>query len=346
MNIAKPSFYMILCTVLRLYAPTQIQLWYTTKNQYGMPRLAKDCVVRFEDHLPADKSIWLPSGDCDKLPECQEFIDKVAEHHEACKTEGDCCETMKTCFPTAPGFDVSYYQTAGNVIGFFMSMLALTIFENFMTKWAVRKAFWMTTVWYLGAGVLQMIMYERWNHQLFGSNPGDPDTPWADLLFYVVGGMALENLLYMLDFLPSCVLIGKLCPKNMEATIFAVQAAMQNFGTNVAAYISTYVLAEVLGFKASAAGGDACSNPRITYGGITLHALSWALLTVGMIASSFTVLLTWVLLPPGNLDDDLLGEVSDPREIELQPPQIADDPAYEYIRRSSLLSGGRSNALI
>merc|ERR1712209_197045 len=108
------------------------------------------------------------------------------------------------------------------------------------------------------------MVLQRWNHALFGTVAGKDR--WPDQIFYLFGTQAIDKIIEMLDFMPSCVLIGKLCPRNMEATIFAVQAAMQNFGTNVAAYISTYVLAEVLGFKASAAGGDACSNPRITYG--------------------------------------------------------------------------------
>ena len=39
---------------------------------------------------------------------------------------------------------------------------------------------------------------------------------------------------YMLNFMPAVVLTSKVCPENMEATVYALLAGFQNFGQFVA----------------------------------------------------------------------------------------------------------------
>jgi len=44
------------------------------------------------------------------------------------------------------------------------------------------------------------------------------------------GDAIIFHVLKMLAFMPSAVLTSKLCPHEMEATVFALLAGFQNFG--------------------------------------------------------------------------------------------------------------------
>merc|ERR1719512_576662 len=103
------------------------------------------------------------------------------------------------------------------------------------------------------------MIIERWNQSLFG-DVANPNL-WVDRGFFILGAQAIDKLLDMLDSMPQSVLIGKLCPKGSEAQVFAILAALSNFGSNVA-YISGSIVAQLYGV--SFLNKDdvwTCSNP-------------------------------------------------------------------------------------
>merc|ERR1739844_444032 len=118
------------------------------------------------------------------------------------------------------------------------------IFDNVIVKWNVRPAFWVTTVFQMCSTMLEVSILERWNHVPFGTTPGVDQT--VDQWFFLFGPLCIEKIVEMLDFMPCNVLIGKLCPESMEATIFAVLAGSQNFGSNLA-FLFGAVIVEALG---------------------------------------------------------------------------------------------------
>jgi hypothetical protein len=46
----------------------------------------------------------------------------------------------------------------------------------------------------------------------------------------VAGDTILEPIVLMMAFMPTTVLISKMCPKDMEATTFAILASFSNLG--------------------------------------------------------------------------------------------------------------------
>jgi len=107
------------------------------------------------------------------------------------------------------------------------------------------------------------MILQRWNQYAFGFDPNTNHSPLVDQMFFILGAQAIDKLLDMLDSLPQTVLIGKLCPKNMEAQIFAILAALSNFGSSIA-YVNAAIVAEILGVRFArdpSTGIWECSNP-------------------------------------------------------------------------------------
>merc|ERR1711972_972683 len=138
------------------------------------------------------------------------------------------------CIADGPGFSTRYYQTVGQFLGAVAAVIAVMLFDQFIVKWKTRPAFWVTCVFKMSATILEVMIIERWNHSLFGTTAGTPEAQWVDQLFFMVGAQAVFKIVDMLDFMPFNVLIGNMCPPNMEATIFAVLAGSQNFGQTIA----------------------------------------------------------------------------------------------------------------
>lgn len=87
----------------------------------------------------------------------------------------------------------------------------------------MRKIFWTTTLIRCIAGLFDIIMVERIN-KAFGI---------SDKVFYMLGDAIIYELAYMMNFMPTVVLISKLCPKDVESTTYALLAGFANFGQQV-----------------------------------------------------------------------------------------------------------------
>merc|ERR1712012_1028335 len=126
------------------------------------------------------------------------------------------------------------------------------------------------------------------------------------------GTQAIDKIIEMLDFMPSCVLIGKLCPRNMEATIFAVLAGSQNFGSTVASLAGGIFNKEMGLFiggpteEEGPIGYSKCINPTYNILGVEWTTLTIARAMGGIFLPMITVPLTFILLPDGLLTDDFV----------------------------------------
>jgi len=229
------------------------------------------------------------------------------------------------CIRTGPGFSVAYYQFVGALVGAIASICAVFIFEKSISKWPVRRAFWVTTIFQMVSACIELMMLERAWHSVFGTKPGFANSQWVDQVGFMVGTQALDKIIEMLDFMPCNVLIGKLCPPNMEATIFAVLAGSQNLGANIARVFGGLAV-EALGVEFQVGGPNddfafKCSNPFYSLSswsvyddkpaegaGFGLHGLSIVRFAGGFILPFLTIPLTFWLLPDKLLTDDFLDD--------------------------------------
>mmetsp|Transcript_39634 Transcript_39634/g.93661 ORF Transcript_39634/g.93661 Transcript_39634/m.93661 type:complete len:157 (-) Transcript_39634:29-499(-) len=113
---------------------------------------------------------------------------------------------------------------------------------------------------------------------------------------YILGDAIIYEICYMLAFMPAVVLTSKLCPKELESTLFALLAGFQNFGQQVA----------------RAAGVSLIG----AFGVVTEAPCNWEGLP-GLIAMTHIVTplvlipLTFLLIPDARISDDILGDSGD-----------------------------------
>eukprot|EP00919_Chromeraceae_sp_WS-2016_P032993 GHVR01078008.1.p1 GENE.GHVR01078008.1~~GHVR01078008.1.p1 ORF type:complete len:637 (-),score=146.03 GHVR01078008.1:177-2087(-) len=129
-----------------------------------------------------------------------------------------------SCVPSGPHFNNTFYLTWTNFVGTFSQLLGVWLFQSVTSSWTFRSAFWVTTVVQSFAAMVDLIVIKRWNLEYLGV---------SDKATYWIGSACILQLVSMLNFMPSCLLNAKLCPKNAEAASYAILAGFANFGTSV-----------------------------------------------------------------------------------------------------------------
>lgn len=317
--IADPAFYMFLCSALRLFFGGTLQGFYTGPNTEQGIQACIAAAGLGQSEYTAEQCRELGLAHEWNNPTLKDFI----------------------CVPAGPGFPLWYYQFFGSLIGAAAGTVAVFIFEKYVVFWNVRAAFWITTLFQIFAACLEISVLQRWNHQLFGTDPKNEDSRIVDYGFFLVGTQAIEKIIEMLDFMPCNVLIGKLCPRGMEATIFAILAGSQNYGSQIASVNGGIMMT----YFAVNTGSGACQNPEVGESGI--RALTLARAVGGILLPAITIPLTFVFLPNRGLSDDFLEEADAGTEMvepdalgtEPVPPSFASMPrGYSGISATSFVS--------
>jgi hypothetical protein len=97
----------------------------------------------------------------------------------------------------------------------------------------------------------------------------------------------------MMDFMPAVVLTSASCPKGMEATVYALLAGFQNFGSNVAREIGVGLL-NYLQIQTN----EPCNFERFPFAIVLAH----------IIVPSFCIPLIFVLIPDKLMTEKLLED--------------------------------------
>lgn len=140
-----------------------------------------------------------------------------------------------TCVPGGPQFDYTFYQTYSNLATNGACMLAVFLFQKFLSTSRFRMIFWMTTILKITVSLIDIVLVNRWN----------TDLGISDKIAYMCGDAFMYQASTMIDFLPSSVLMSRLCPVGLESTMFALLAGFSNFGQNLGRSVGV-ILAEYL----------------------------------------------------------------------------------------------------
>ena len=100
-------------------------------------------------------------------------------------------------------------------------------------------------------------------------------------------------------FMPGTVLISKMCPKNMEATTFAILASFSNLGGALSSSFGVFAM-QWAGIKTDVENGD-CDFTN----------LSSLIVVCGMLLPLLAIPMTYVLIPDMDLSDPVHGEGKD-----------------------------------
>jgi hypothetical protein len=185
------------------------------------------------------------------------------------------------CNPGGPHFDYLFFTVYTAIIAQLFSAVGILLFNSYFSKIRMRKALWISAVISSAASIGDFAMVMRWNLRW-----GIPDK-W----FYLVGDTILEPMVLMMAFMPSTVLISKMCPKNMEATTFAILASFSNLGGALSSSFGVFAM--------QAAG----IQTDLEVGQCNFDNLPHLIVICGMILPLTAIPLTFVLIPDIDMHD-------------------------------------------
>jgi len=188
-------------------------------------------------------------------------------------------------------------------VSYVTGILGVLVFRKFLLKISLKKLFF----WLMVASVVLSLpsigLVYKW-YDLLGVSPQ----------FFAMADTLIGGMLFELGFLPLLVLVARVCPKGIEATMFAVLASLMNIGLSVSdlggAALTTY-------FDVHSATDTMAADYS------NLHIIMWI-----AILSSFLPLPLLPFLPETRTSDDLGAEASPSMIVPMLTPM---EPAKEEI---------------
>lgn len=187
------------------------------------------------------------------------------------------------CVPGGPNFSYGYYLAITNIFSGIFGTIGTLLFA-YIQSWSFRSAFKVTTFVTSIAAVFDLIIVQRWNLFIHIS----------DKAMFLFGDAACQQIAQMMVFMPSVLLNSLLCPRGAEATVYAILAGFQNFGSQIAQALGVLLMRE-LGIKAG--GGEDAGECDFSNLGIAI--------VIGHMVTPVLILpLTNCLIPNVKMNDE------------------------------------------
>lgn len=150
------------------------------------------------------------------------------------------------CNPGGPHFDYVYFTVYTSIVGQCSGIVGIWLFNIFFSKGSLRKAFWISSVISSLGSFFDYAIVKRWNVDYLSI---------PDKAFYMFGDAVLESIVGMMAYMPSVVLIAKICPINLETTMFAILASFANLGGSLSGSFGTFAM-DYAGIKTDLTSGS------------------------------------------------------------------------------------------
>ncbi|CAJ1394346.1 unnamed protein product [Effrenium voratum] len=125
-------------------------------------------------------------------------------------------------FPDGPHFSKLFYNTCLGCVGGVFTLLGLYTYNRYSSTLSYRKVIVVSNTAFSLLHMTDMVLFSRLNLRL-----GIPDYVFA------FGNQSLGTLVYQWLWMPQVALLSQLCPKGMEATMFALVVSCHNLGVAV-----------------------------------------------------------------------------------------------------------------
>jgi len=137
----------------------------------------------------------------------------------------------KEQYPQGPHFSAFFYTTVMGLAGGICTMLGIAAYARWGKNFRYVKLMVCCNIIFFCAGLLQLLVYTRYNLVL-----GIPDR------IFMLGETLIHNCVGQWLWIPGTVLLSQCCPKNLEATMYALLAGTINLGETLASYNGAYML--------------------------------------------------------------------------------------------------------
>jgi len=130
----------------------------------------------------------------------------------------------RPCF--SPEF-FSVVSTVGNIV----FIVGTTLYNKYFSSWSYKKIWASTQIAMCALGVLDFILVMRLNKIVGVSDH-----------FFVIGSEIVQDLIKRVNTMPLFVLAAATCPDGVEATLFAMNMGISNFGGSMSGYFGIVVM--------------------------------------------------------------------------------------------------------
>lgn len=134
-------------------------------------------------------------------------------------------------FPDGPHFTVQFYNIVLPMVGSVCTLLGIWIYNKQASQWSYQKMYVVGNLIITVTFFLDIIFYLRLNKKLGLSDH-----------IFVLGSSSIQSVLTEWLWMPSVVLLSQLCPKGMEAIMYANLAGCHNLGSTIAANLGAVML--------------------------------------------------------------------------------------------------------
>ncbi|AAZ13130.1 folate transporter, putative [Trypanosoma brucei brucei TREU927] len=187
------------------------------------------------------------------------------------------------CFPGGPNFSYFYYSTVGNMIGAVGGVIGVTLFRYVFSKRSYRLTFIVTTLIEIVSSIFDIIIVERWNRPYV-----------SDHVVFVLGDQIIHQVCYMMHFMPTVMLISRLCPRGSESMVYALLAGFANFGRSLSNTLGWLLMEYVWNVQSD-----------ITVGPCDFSNVKWLLLLGHFGTPLINIPLVFLLIPAARICDVL-----------------------------------------
>jgi folate/biopterin transporter len=188
-------------------------------------------------------------------------------------------------YPEGPHFSMEFFTSVLGSVSSVMSLVGIFTYQRYMQNWSYRSLLLMTNLVLSVLSISDILILTRWNVRV-----GIPD------YMMVVGGSIFQSVIAQWMWMPGVVILSQLCPKGMEATMYALLAGCHNLGNTIAANTGAAVLQWL---ECSPAGKD---NETEQFKNLWLGAVLATVLPL------VTLALLPYLIPNATQQDKLLAE--------------------------------------
>mmetsp|Transcript_5904 Transcript_5904/g.10544 ORF Transcript_5904/g.10544 Transcript_5904/m.10544 type:complete len:584 (-) Transcript_5904:49-1800(-) len=174
-------------------------------------------------------------------------------------------------YPEGPHFSTVFFTTVLGTMGSICSLIGIWSYQRYASDWTYRRLYLVSNVAISVLSITDVVFFKRLNVKW-----GIPDHA------FVVGSSVFQGILMQWQWMPGVVMLSQLCPKGMEATMYALLAGCHNLGSNIAASCGAWLL-QALSCNPSGAKNESEEFKYLWVGSavgavlpaLTLFALPW-----------------------------------------------------------------------
>ena len=147
-------------------------------------------------------------------------------------------------YPQGPHFSPFFYTTVMGLVGGVCGLLGLWTYNTYLKNWTYRGIYMVANLAVTCFHVLGLLLFTRTNVELGISDKA-----------FVICGSVMQSLVNTWMWIPGVTMLAHLCPKGLEASMYALLAGCHNLGSSVAQYAGAFMLNQ-LGISPNGSVGE------------------------------------------------------------------------------------------